>query len=104
MADAQSTGLPTDKLRFAVGLSDAILPALSGEWPLDMVLIDRADRFPFPKLDFLFVEHRMRLGSDLIVDDVQIRAVGMLEEFLAAEQEWQRNSPVEHTAFYRKIA
>jgi hypothetical protein len=97
-------GFSTDKVRFLIGSSDYILPGLSTEPPLDLVLIDGAHRFPYPALDFHYVEHRMKIGSVLVVDDVQIRAVAMLDAFLNAEDEWKQICLAQHTAFHRKIA
>jgi hypothetical protein len=101
---ARKIGFSTDKVKFLIGSSDYILPGLSKDEALDLVLIDGAHRFPYPAVDFHYVEHRMKIGSVVVVDDVQIRAVAMLAEFLNAEEEWKQICLVQNTAFYRKLA
>jgi len=101
---AGKLGFATGKLRFLIGSSDDVLPGLPKDELLDFVLIDGAHRFPYPALDFHYVEQRMKIGSVLVVDDIQIKAVAMLDEFLKVEKEWKLISLLQNTAFYRKIA
>lgn len=101
---ARRIGISSDKVTFMIGSSDQVLPSMSMTEHLDMALIDGAHRFPYPVLDFHYVERRLKIGAVLVVDDVQIRAVAMLDEFLNMEDEWDRVSLVQQTAFYRKLA
>jgi hypothetical protein len=102
-AYCRQIGHPAGRVRFLIGSSDRVLPRLVEDGPLDFVLIDGAHRFPYPALDFHYVEHRLRVKGWLVVDDIHIRSVTMLNEFLCAEREWKLTCLLQQTAFYRKV-
>jgi hypothetical protein len=89
--------IPLDGVTFAVGPSAQVLPRL-GTGPVDLVLIDGAHGFPLPVLDWFYAGGRLRRGGLLVVDDVDLPAVGLLVGFLDADPRWE---PVAGTAKWR---
>lgn len=82
-------GVPLERVTFAVGSSTEVLPTLAPD-PLDVVLIDGSHGFPVPVLDWYYAGGRLRRGGLLVVDDVDLPAVGLLVGFLDADPRWER--------------
>ncbi len=99
-----SHAIPTDKLHFAIGKSQDVLPTLTDKGPLDMVYVDGAHRFPFPCLDWVFTEDRLNIGGFMLVDDVRIPTCRMLHDFLAKEPNWTFDRFIGDTSVYLKTA
>jgi predicted O-methyltransferase YrrM len=86
----------TDRLTFAVGLSQEVLPRLRE--PVDLALIDGAHGFPVPVLDFAHVRPLVRVGGVLVLDDVPIPSVALVHSFLVSDPAWQRLAVVDQRA------
>lgn len=84
--------------------SQEVLPTLAYE-PCDCVLIDGGHAFPLPYLDWFYAGELLKPGGYLLVDDTQIRAVGILEDFLNSETErWASEGVLGgKTAVFRKL-
>jgi len=78
-----------DSVTFVAEPSDQHLPRCSTEG-LDIVLLDGKHAFPWPILDWFFTAHRLKRGGLLLLDDVQLRSVAVLAEFLSADPGWKR--------------
>ena len=72
-------------LVFVPESSDRALPNLEIEGGVDLALLDGNHSFPFPMLDWHYVDRHLRSGSLLLVDNVEINAVRMLTEYLRGE-------------------
>jgi predicted O-methyltransferase YrrM len=95
-------GVTVESVRYHVGPSQRILPALPPT-PLDLVLVDGDHAVPAPLIDYYYTADRLVKGGVMLVDDVQLRSVQQLCEFLDAEKErWEPAGQVARTAIYRK--
>ncbi len=97
-------GISTERLNFALGFSQDVLPSLSSDGPLDLVYIDGAHRFPYPCIDWVYTESRLKVGGAMLVDDVRIPTCRMLHDYLLVEKNWQLECYFRDTAVFRKLA
>lgn len=86
-----ANGISTKDLQFDIAPSDQALtrPAHDPQ-QLDLFFIDGCHGFPSPIIDWYFGAARLRRGGLLVVDDVQLPAVRLLEDFLDASPAWTR--------------
>lgn len=97
-------GRSTDRVTSVVALSQDALPSLEGG-PFDLALIDGGHAFPTPFIDWYYLAVRLRLGGFLIIDDMSIRAPGMLRKFLAQEKgRWALEADLGRAVIFRKLA
>ena len=68
--------------------SDHCLPRFENG-RFDLVLLDGKHAFPWPIIDWFFTAERLRNGGILIIDDVHLRSVGILAEFLKSDPGWE---------------
>lgn len=95
-------GVTVESVAYHVGPSQRVLPALSPT-PLDLVLIDGDHAVPAPLIDYYYTADRLVKGGLMLIDDIPLRSVQQLCEFLDAEQErWEFVGEVERTRVYRK--
>lgn len=78
-------GLWRDNVTFLGESSDTALPGLEAQEGFDVALMDGNHSFPFPMLDWHFLDRHLGRGSRLIVDNVEINAVRILTEYLDGE-------------------
>jgi predicted O-methyltransferase YrrM len=97
-------GINVDKVTFAIGKSQDVLPMLSKEAPLDLVYIDGAHGFLFPCVDWTYTECRLRVGGLMLVDDVRIPTVRIVHDFMIAEENWSLVEYIGDTAIFQKTA
>ena len=103
LAEAARRGIATDSLRFEIGYSQHVLPAMTGE--LDFVLIDGGHGFPIPAIDWAYLAPRMVVGGTLLIDDVDLWTGSMLVNFLKREPGWQFDGLLNgRTAVFRLTA
>ena len=85
----RSRGIPVPSLRFEVGSSSSTLPPLEASGlERDVVLIDGSHAFPLPAVDWFYAGSMLPRGGLLVVDDVNLPAVGVLTSFLDADPRW----------------
>jgi predicted O-methyltransferase YrrM len=96
-------GIRTDRLTFAVGSSDEVLPRLLHEGPLDLVLIDGGHGFPLPFVDWLYSAPRLKIGGMLVVDDTHLWTGTVLRDFLSSDPDWKLEASFARGAAFRKI-
>ena len=97
------SGIPTERLTFAMGSSDEILPKLLDSGPLDLVLIDGGHGFPMPFVDWLYCAPRLIIGGILVIDDTHLWTGAVLRDFLLLESEWKLEASFARGAAFRKI-
>lgn len=96
-------GIPTERLRFAIGSSDEILPKLLDSGPLDLVLVDGGHGFPMPFVDWLYCAPRLAIGGILVIDDTHLWTGAVLRDFLLLESEWTLEASFARGSAFRKI-
>lgn len=82
-----AAGISTERVRFEIGSSDRVLPALKSP-SFDLVLIDGAHAFPIPFIDWYYAGRRLRLGGKLVVDDTNLWTGSVLRQFLRDQPGW----------------
>lgn len=78
-------GLWRNNVEFLGESSDVVLPGLEVPGGFDVALMDGNHSFPFPMLDWHFIDRHLCRGSLLVIDNVEINAVRMLTEYLDRE-------------------
>ncbi len=72
---------------------------------LDVVLIDGKHAFPFPIVDWFFTADLLKNGGLMIIDDVHIKTVRLLMNFMDSDPRWERVAGFNEKSFvYRKLA
>ena len=66
-------GIPADKITFMEESSDTALPKLTGAF--DFAFIDGNHGYPFPALDWHYIDRRLKIGGIIGFDNTEIRAV-----------------------------
>ena len=94
--------ISTDGVAFHSSPSQFVLPTLE-QTQLDIVLIDGAHAFPFPYIDWYYVAERLKRGGFVLLDDTQLRTVGILKDFLLTEDgRWKFVDELGKTAIFQK--
>jgi hypothetical protein len=105
IAYCEREGISTDGLTIDVAYSDAVLPSLDpNDPPLDIVLIDGSHGFPAPLIDWYFGAGRLRRGGVVVVDDLQLPAVGILTDYLDRDPRWQSVRRTSKWAAYQRCS
>jgi hypothetical protein len=95
-------GVSVETVTYHNGPSQRVLPAMKPT-PLDLVIIDGDHAVPTPLIDFFYTADRVVEAGWLVVDDVQLRSVQQLGDFLDTEKpRWQFVEQVDRTRIYRK--
>jgi predicted O-methyltransferase YrrM len=97
-------GVDLSRTSFAVGKSQDVLPTLGEGPPLDLVYIDGAHRFPYPCIDWVYTENRLKVGGLMMVDDVRIPSCRTLHDFLMRENNWALDRCLDDTTVFTKLA
>jgi predicted O-methyltransferase YrrM len=88
-------------LHFVIGMSDRVLPTLSG--PRDLVLVDGSHGFPTPFIDWYYAGALLVAGGLLVVDDIQLPAVAHLAAVLDDDPRWSGVARSEKWAAWRRV-
>jgi hypothetical protein len=97
-------GVKLDRVSFIADGSEHVLPNLKCP-PLDLVLIDGRHSFPTPFIDWYYTAEKLKVGGYVLVDDTNIRACGILRDFLADEEKagrWEKVITLYRTTVFRK--
>jgi hypothetical protein len=99
---AERVEVDLSSVRFAIGSSAEVLPALSSP-PLDVLLIDGGHGFPIPSIDWFYGARLLRDGGLLIVDDAHLPAVATLVDFLDRDPRWRTVTDHRKWCAYRRV-
>ena len=94
----EQIGVDHSRLSFIVGLSDEVLPTLPAERTLDVAFIDGAHSFPYPAIDWYYVTRMLKIGGQLVFDDVPIPAVAPLFRHMMLEPNWRLDAILDNRA------
>ncbi|MGE0701926.1 MAG: hypothetical protein AB7O57_22700, partial [Hyphomicrobiaceae bacterium] len=61
--------------------------------------------FPFPILDWFYTADRLKRDGLMIIDDVHLKTVRILKDFMDSDPRWDRAAGFDEKSFaYRKLA
>jgi hypothetical protein len=86
-AYAADNGISLDSVRFISEPSEKYLPRCELD-DLDLVLLDGKHAFPWPMVDWFYTADRLKQDGLMIIDDAQMRSVGVLRDFMATDPAW----------------
>jgi hypothetical protein len=87
---------------FIEGPSQRTLPKHHFSEKLQLALIDGPHAYPFPDLEYYFLYPHLDTGALLILDDIQIRTIHNLFEFLRSDSMFRLEEVVRSTAFFTR--
>jgi predicted O-methyltransferase YrrM len=97
-------GLDHSSLDLIEGVSDRVLPTLDAA-DLDVALIDGDHAFPYPAVDWHYVNRMLRVGGVLVMDDVHARPTGLVCESMLMSPRWELMEVIDgQAAAFRKLA
>lgn len=99
-------GIPNDKLTFVIGSTDETLPRLDIETLVDFAYIDGCHGYPFPALDWQYIDKHLKVGGIIGMDNAELRPVRDHCEFLEENGTYQLAGVVTELVsvrFYRKL-
>jgi len=95
-------GLPENKVTFMVESSDTALPKLPEDARFDFAFIDGNHAYPFPAVDWHYLDLRLKVGGLLGLDNTEIRAVYDQCRFLEENQTYELVDRFENHAYGRR--
>jgi hypothetical protein len=98
----QSPLLRESVVTFAEGPSQRTLPQHRFAEKLQLALIDGPHAYPFPELEYYFLYPHLDVGALLILDDIQIRSIHNLFDFLRSDAMFRLDEVVRTTAFFTR--
>ena len=103
MESAKAYDVSLDNVTFLKGRSENILPGLDSLGHVDVILIDGGHAFPIPFIDWFYAGRHLEIGGVMIVDDIDLRSVNILYDFLSSQPEWKSMQIIRRTAFFRRL-
>jgi hypothetical protein len=100
-------GYTCDNLYFIEDSSDRGLAKLAlskSSESIDVALIDGSHSFPFPIVDWHFIDLFLKAGSKLLVDDTQINSVKILSDFLLLEPSYKKIAEIGKCIVFEKTS
>jgi hypothetical protein len=99
-----SHGISTERASFILATSEAVLPTMEPT-SLEIIFIDGSHCFPIPFIDWYYTANRLKVGGFVVIDDTNIRACGVLRDFLRSEKgRWEPAAEFWRTSVFRKVA
>lgn len=101
---ARKLGIDMSSVELIAQPSENYLPIMTPT-NLDIVFIDGSHAFPWPILDWYYTAQNIKQGGLLMLDDVHLRPVGVLSEFLRADTpRWKFLARAGDTDIFEKTA
>lgn len=100
-------GLPLEKISFLLGSTDETLPKIELKQVFDFAYIDGNHGYPFPALDWHYIDLRLKVGGIVGMDNVELRPVREHCDFLQENGTYELIDTVSEgyfVHFYRKLA
>lgn len=96
--------LRADKVIWIDGPSQLTLPTFRFTNQLQAALIDGPHAYPFPDLEYYYLYQQLETDALFVLDDIQIRTIHNLYEFLCGDAMFTLEEVVDTTAFFRRTA
>jgi len=90
----------SESVTIVEGPTQLTLPRYQFTEMVQFALIDGPHGYPFPDLEYYYLYPHVERGGMLVVDDLQIRTIHNLFEFLMVDDMWRLEEVVETTAFF----
>jgi len=100
---AKKFGVNLDSVTFIQQRSESYLPTLVPTHKFNTILIDGGHAFPIPIIDWYYTQGYLKKMGFLIIDDVHLKSVRILFDFLILQPEWQKVEQHRKTVFFQKI-
>lgn len=100
-------GVPREKVTFVMGSTDETLPELQRDIRLDFAYIDGCHGYPFPALDWHYIDRHLKPGAILGMDNAELRPVREHCDFLEENGTYTLADIVIESCFarfYRKLS
>jgi hypothetical protein len=102
---AAERDIDLSSVRFSIGSSDVVMPALEVVEPVDFLFVDGGHGFPIPAIDWYYGSLHLREGGILVVDDIQLPSVhDFLVVFLKKDPRWVEIDGDWKWIAFRKVA
>lgn len=89
---------------FIEGPSQQTLPQHRFDDKLQLAVIDGPHAYPFPDLEYYLIYPHLETGALLVLDDIHIRSIHNLFEFLCSDEMFRLESVVKNTVFFSRTA
>jgi Methyltransferase domain len=93
-----TVGIDHSHLNFVAGFSDEVLPQICRERIYDYVFIDGAHSFPYPAVDWHYARKALKIGGQILLDDVPIRAVSCVYRYMITDSSWRLENVLDNRA------
>jgi hypothetical protein len=97
-----SSFLGPGELQLVDGPTQRTLPRHTFPNKLQAVLLDGPHAYPFPDLEYYFLYPHIQAGGLLVLDDLQIKTVYNLFQFLRSDEMFALDEVVHRTAFFTR--
>lgn len=97
-------GYSIESLEFIELSSDIALPALKDIDKIDIALIDGNHSFPFPIIDWYYIDKYLIPGSKILIDDSQINSIKILCGYLKVEPAYKYIRSIGRCMVFEKIS
>ena len=97
-----SNDFKSEHTEFIFGKTIETLPKYEFTNLFDIALIDGPHAYPYPDMEYCFIEPFLRSGALLIIDDIQIPSISRMFEILAEEEIYSFIGIEETTGFLRR--
>jgi hypothetical protein len=94
-----TVGIDPLRVTFHIGSTDQTLPAFCPDMPLDFAYIDGCHGYPFPALDWHYLDKHLRIGGMVGMDNVELRPVREHCAFLEENGTYRRVGFVYESCF-----
>ena len=98
----RSNLLRADRVQFVEGPTQCTLPQFRFTEKLHFALIDGPHAYPFPDLEYYYLYPHLESGALLVIDDIHIRTVHNLFEFLRRETMFHLDEVIGSTAIFTR--
>lgn len=92
----------SERVEFIEGPTQKTLPQFKFSHKIDVALIDGPHGYPFPDMEYYYIYQTLRVGSILIVDDIQIPTIRRMYEILKVEDMFEHLEVGDNTAFFKR--
>lgn len=102
-----AAGIDRSRVTFAIGPSDRTLAILDPGEPFDLAFVDGCHGYPYPAMDWHYIDRALRVGGVLGMDNAELRPVAEHCRFLEENGSYRLLRSVEAPCgyiarFYRK--